>query len=83
MKKQLGWRRDAKDTCVERAKRSDAEAARRVAAGTAAKGTGETWVDMATAKGSRDRPRSPSRPTKGRGKIKNKDRDASPTMGAR
>ena len=37
----------AKDTSAERVKRSDAEAARRVAAGTAATGTGETWVDMA------------------------------------
>ena len=35
----------AKDTSVEKAKRSDAEAARRIAAGTAATGTGESWVD--------------------------------------
>ena len=34
----------ARDTSRERAKRSDAEAARRVAAGTAATGTGESWV---------------------------------------
>ena len=35
-------------------------------------------MDIATARGSRDRPRS--RPAKGRGKTKDKDRDASPTM---
>ena len=79
MKKQLGWRRATLK--IHLSKRSDAEAARRVAAGTAATGTGETWVAMATARGLRDRPRSPSRPAKGRGKTKDKDRDASPTMG--
>ena len=43
MKRLLNWRKARLDRPVERAKRSDAEGARRVAAGTAATGT-ETSV---------------------------------------
>ena len=66
------FNREARESSRDRQRRSDAEAARRVAAATAY----ESWVDVATATGRR--PRSPSRAAKGRGKTKDKDRDASP-----
>ena len=75
------FNKGARQSSQDRQKRSDAEAARRVAAGTAATGAEESWVNVATARGRRDRPRSPSRPAKGRGKTKDKDRDVSPTIG--
>ena len=53
----------------QRTRKYHAEAVRRVTAGTAATGTGETWVDMATARGSRDRPRSSSGRRDGRSDI--------------
>ena len=70
--------REARETSRDRQRRRDAEAARRVAEGPPDRGE-ETWVDVATARGRR--PRSPSRAAKHRGKTKDKDRDATPTMG--
>ena len=64
------FNREARDTSRDRQRRSDAEAARRVAEGC--------WVDVATARGRR--PRSPTRTAKGRGKTKDRDSDATPTM---
>ena len=66
--------RPARDTSQ---RRRDAEAARRVAEDIPERGE-ETWVEV-TAGGRR--PRSPSRAAKNRGKTKDKDRDATPTMG--
>ena len=74
------FNREARESSRDRQRRSDAEAARRVAAGTASMGE-ESWVDVATARGRR--PRSPSRAARGRGKTKDKDRDAPTPWGER
>ena len=82
LREEAEWleRSRATEISDERARRSDAETARKIASGTAATGTGETWADIASARAHRERYRSPSRLAKGRGEGKEKDRDASPTM---